>query len=390
MQKIHIGSLRAVVKKIVYWITILGIVSFSIPLVSFAQNINTPENFPDPIFRKLTETFMGVKAGGIYSASQAAEKTGILMGNKTGISNLKGIEFFLNIREIHCSENHLQHLDLTKNRALVELHCANNRLTELDCSQNPALRNLNCHSNQIQQLDVSNHLALEHLRCSYNQIKQLDISNNPSLKTVECDHNRIERLDFTQSSRLDCLICSANPLLDLRVNTSTPMSFERRDNLLDRRDYVNKEGLSWPESESLPVWIYKHPAKASFDGSYLFSSDMNPFYQRGDFNGDGLADLAILIKEKTTKKIGIAIFHQMRNELFIVGAGQKLGNGGDNYSWMDAWDVYDKGIVYHGMVEEEEAPPTLIGDAIDVAETESANALIYWDGKQYQWYQQGD
>lgn len=57
---------------------------------------------------------------------------------------------------------------------------------------------------------------------------------------------------------------------------------------------------------------------------------------------------------------------------------------------MDAWDVYDKGIVYHGMDEDETNPPVLIGDAIDVAETEAASALIYWDGKQYRWYQQGD
>jgi len=34
--------------------------------------------------------------------------------------------------------------------------------------------------------------------------------------------------------------------------------------------------------------------------------------------------------------------------------------------------------------------PKLPGDALIVNKTESACALIYWDGKRNDWYQQGD
>lgn len=36
------------------------------------------------------------------------------------------------------------------------------------------------------------------------------------------------------------------------------------------------------------------------------------------------------------------------------------------------------------------APPKLRGDGLMVIKTESASALIYWNGKRYAWYQQGD
>jgi hypothetical protein len=35
-------------------------------------------------------------------------------------------------------------------------------------------------------------------------------------------------------------------------------------------------------------------------------------------------------------------------------------------------------------------PPKLRGDALMVMKTEAASGLVYWDGKRYGWYQQGD
>jgi hypothetical protein len=65
-----------------------------------------------------------------------------------------------------------------------------------------------------------------------------------------------------------------------------------------------------------------------------------------------------------------------------------LGNAGDDFSWMDAWYVFQRGPVRRGA--DEKAPPKLRGDALMVSKSESASALIYWNGKNYAWYQQGD
>jgi hypothetical protein len=114
---------------------------------------------------------------------------------------------------------------------------------------------------------------------------------------------------------------------------------------------------------------------------------LNPFYLRGDFNGDKIADVAILVKEKQSGKIGIAIVHGASREVFFVGAGRTI-NGGDDFAWMDVWKIYQRSYVGRGPGDRN--PLKLRGEALLVEKTESASALIYWDGKAYRWYQLGD
>ena len=133
--------------------------------------------------------------------------------------------------------------------------------------------------------------------------------------------------------------------------------------------------------------------RESFENSpqakrYAFSAHINPFYLHGDFDGDGQLDTAVWITERATGKSGIAIFHAKANRLVIVGAGRDLGNAGDNFSGLDAWHVFRRRPVQRGA--DGKPPPKLRGDALMVMKTEAASGLIYWDGKRYGWYQQGD
>jgi hypothetical protein len=57
---------------------------------------------------------------------------------------------------------------------------------------------------------------------------------------------------------------------------------------------------------------------------------MHPFYLHGDFSGDCKADTAILVKNKDSSKVGIAICHGGKDEVFFVGAGTTVGGGGDD------------------------------------------------------------
>jgi hypothetical protein len=114
---------------------------------------------------------------------------------------------------------------------------------------------------------------------------------------------------------------------------------------------------------------------------------MNPFYLRGDFNGDGKADIAVLVKQRSTGKLGIAIINGATDKVTVVGAGNAIGNGGDNFEWMDSWQVYSEGRAAQAA---EGRGPKLHGDALLVSKSEAASALIYWNGKRYAWFQHGD
>src|SRR4029450_2352780 len=43
-------------------------------------------------------------------------------------------------------------------------------------------------------------------------------------------------------------------------------------------------------------------------------------YLEGDFNGDGKMDVAVLVKERSTRKLGIAIVHGPTGKVTILGA----------------------------------------------------------------------
>jgi hypothetical protein len=121
---------------------------------------------------------------------------------------------------------------------------------------------------------------------------------------------------------------------------------------------------------------------------YDLSFHMNPSYLEGDFSGDGKKDVAVFIEERATGKLGIAIVHGTTGKVTIQGAGIGIGNGGDDFAWVDSWQVYSKTHPAH--VSGEANVPHLRGDALLVEKSEAASALIFWNGKRYVWSQQGD
>jgi hypothetical protein len=131
--------------------------------------------------------------------------------------------------------------------------------------------------------------------------------------------------------------------------------------------------------------IDKVIANESLAKNYELSYRMNPFYLRGDFNGDDKIDVAVLVKQRSTGKIGIAIINGANDKVTVLGAGTAIGNGGDDFEWMDSWEIYSKDRIASGT-----SVPKLRSDALLVSKSEAASALIYWNGKRYVWRQQGD
>ena len=136
----------------------------------------------------------------------------------------------------------------------------------------------------------------------------------------------------------------------------------------------------------LPDAVKRALTNGSPGKEYDLSCHMNPSHLEGDFNGDGKMDTAVLVKERSSGKLGIAVVHGTTGKVTILGAG--IGNGGDDFEWMDSWQVYSKTRFAHAAGEI--SVPRLRGDALLVEKSETASAFIYWNGKRYVWSQQGD
>ena len=133
---------------------------------------------------------------------------------------------------------------------------------------------------------------------------------------------------------------------------------------------------------SLPQWVQQALGEPAFSRTYELHFGVNPFYQRGDFDGDNAMDVAVLIRQRGTRKIGIAFVHQGSKRWHIVGAGSPLGNGGDDFSWLGVWRV-EPGTA---LKERTGFRP----EVLFVERPESASALLFWNGKQYEWVQRAD
>jgi len=138
----------------------------------------------------------------------------------------------------------------------------------------------------------------------------------------------------------------------------------------------------------IPEPIQRAITNGSLAKNYDLFFRMNPFYLRGDFNGDGKIDVAVLVKQSSTGKLGIAIVHGGSDKITMLGAGTAIGNGGDDFAWMDTWQVYSKSAA--AQQPDKTHAPHVRGDALLVGKNEAASALIYWNGKRYVWHQQGD
>jgi hypothetical protein len=118
---------------------------------------------------------------------------------------------------------------------------------------------------------------------------------------------------------------------------------------------------------------------------YNISGRINPFNLRGDFDGDGKPDYAVLVFNRKGER-GIAVCRAAAHAPEIIGAGVVL-NKLANFDF-DAWMVFEKGPVQRGVGEG--PPPKLQGDGISIIWSESASAILYWEGTRFRWYQQGD
>jgi hypothetical protein len=150
---------------------------------------------------------------------------------------------------------------------------------------------------------------------------------------------------------------------------------------------ASTQDLPFQVASSLPGEVVQRLSARSLD-AFALTAHLNPYYLQGDFDGDGRRDTALLIRHKANGKIGIAIFQSSQPEPLVLGAGTRIGNGGDDFNWMDAWNVKLRGPVDRGAGEA--SLISLKGDALLVVKTEASSGLLYWTGSRYEWYQQGD
>ncbi len=209
--------------------------------VSLTPLMCDPVAIPDPNFEQVlldqNKDTDGVLNGQICR-SDAESITTLSLRNKN-ISDLTGIEAFINLTTLRCGQNNLTSLNLQQNVFLIDLSCDINKLTSLDVSNNLVLRNLGLSGNPITNLNVNNNLELEQLTCKITGLTSLDVRNNIKLKQLS--------VGSLGSAGLSTLDLSNNDLLEsLEVAGAIMQELDLTNNLnLETLDinFTNIESL---------------------------------------------------------------------------------------------------------------------------------------------------
>lgn len=115
-----------------------------------------------------------------------------------------------------------------------------------------------------------------------------------------------------------------------------------------------------------------------------------------DFNGDLKPDIATLVKNKHSAKVGVLIVNHSNREMFVFGAGKEV-DGMTDLKWIEIFKTIPKGtIVAPELIDEktgdllgpdESQNFKLLGEGIYMSVTEThGGGIIFWNGKDYQWY----
>lgn len=223
-------------------------------------------NIPDANFKAYLIGRPDINTNGDneIQVSEATSFTGGIYCDYKNISDVKGIEAFINLTTLICYHNKIENLDVSKNIALRHLDCSHNQLKNLDVNKNIALEILVPAYNQLTNLDVTKNKNLLSLYCPNNKILSLDISNNQSLKNLYCDTNELTILNLKNGNNtiLTSMLAYNNPnLYCIQVDDitySTISSSWYKDNTAI---YSTDCLLFTIDIEKLQIRIYPNPAK---------------------------------------------------------------------------------------------------------------------------------
>jgi hypothetical protein len=116
--------------------------------------------------------------------------------------------------------------------------------------------------------------------------------------------------------------------------------------------------------------------------------DRNPFYLRGDFDGDGNSDLALVVRSVEGDKKGILICAGSRKPLLLGITGDRQFSDMPHDRFIAPnWEVLTRTEVKRLGQFKANVPnpvPSPRGESIAMI-WEDGIALIYWDGHQFRW-----
>ena len=136
------------------------------------------------------------------------------------ISDLTGIEEFVNITFLSAVGQEIHEIDLSSNTALDTLLLSGNSLEKLDIRKNPNLIFLDAQSNELTSIKgLSDAVNLKKVNVSFNNFEEFSIDNQ-SIEALLISHNLLTSIDIEGALNLKNVMLTSNQLTELALQTN--------------------------------------------------------------------------------------------------------------------------------------------------------------------------
>lgn len=278
---------------------------------------------------------------GEIQCSEATDFNGNLNCSYNEISDLSGVEHFVNIDELNCRGNMLTELDVSENVNIIELRCSYNNLSSLTIGTNDSLQQIIATHNELTFVDVTQVSSLISLNVRDNMLTQLDLSGNLNLIDLFCYNNKLTNLDVSFLAELVHVRCYDNLLQTLNLANGNNANFVNA--LADDNPYlmcIQVDGGFDPDA--LSNWTKDSGAEWNVDCGCMISSSTDNQFSCGDFtwiNGQTYSESTI--DSYTTTNVdgcdSIITLNLTIADPIIVTISESNGtlnaSGGDSYAW---------------------------------------------------------
>ncbi len=166
---------------------------------AYIQKLESVVHIPDANFKAelLADININTVDDGEITFAEAEAFDGLMNYQAKGITDLTGLEAFINVKQLRLSGNDVGSLDLSNHPDLTEVSCGNCGLTEIDLSAKPDLFKVSLVNNAINEIDLSGLPALLTLNMVNTNISTIDFTNNPILLLFWAGGTNLTEIDVS-------------------------------------------------------------------------------------------------------------------------------------------------------------------------------------------------
>ncbi len=215
--------------------------------------VEIPNNFitiPDPAFEEELIA-QGIDSDGMVNQrllkEDARAVTNLDIYNFY-ITDISGIEGFVNLDKLYINGTGIQTIDVSKNVLLKDLWLYGNELKEIQgVSLLERLEYLDLTMNYFEEFTLENS-NVERLLMSNNELTQFDASGAENLKTLNINGNNLTSVDLSQNTLIEAVALGGNAITQLNFGTAANLTyiecFSNNLSSLDVSNFPNLQVLS--------------------------------------------------------------------------------------------------------------------------------------------------